>query len=344
MIYFSTGNPGPDLNGAVRAGRQPIQRVDRGARRRDRQIPLAFSRVHHDLWDYDAPNPVVLFDARYDGRMRKGLAQVGKTGFTYILDRTTGEPLIGIEERAVPQEPRQATAATQPYPDRRRRRAAGSGHRPRRLQARERRPYLHAVLGEARAHEAARYGRRELAAELLRSGDPSPLCLRPRRARRLQQQRRDRLHDADAGRPLSRGYLQTLGRARARHFFGRGRQDQQARVAAAVGGDVLQRLDRHGRRPVFVGRNDSRFTALDKTNGDLLWDFATDAAVHATASTFEHDGQQYVIVLAARDRSSRARSTATAYGCSRSTGSSWRSRSHRPSGAAPSQPRTDAGD
>ena len=42
---------------------------------------------------------------------------------------------------------------------------------------------------------------------------------------------------------------------------------------------------------IFVGRNDSRFTALDKTNGDLLWDFATDAAVNATASTFEHDGQ-----------------------------------------------------
>ena len=75
-----------------------------------------FQEIHHDLWDYDAPNPVVLFDAEYAGRMRKGLAQVGKTGFTYILDRTTGEPLVGIEERPVPQEPRQATAATQPYP------------------------------------------------------------------------------------------------------------------------------------------------------------------------------------------------------------------------------------
>ena len=34
----------------------------------------------------------------------------------YILDRITGEPLVGIEERLVPQEERQATAATQPYP------------------------------------------------------------------------------------------------------------------------------------------------------------------------------------------------------------------------------------
>jgi glucose dehydrogenase len=34
----------------------------------------------------------------------------------YLLDRTNGKPLIGIEERPVPQEPRQKTAKTQPYP------------------------------------------------------------------------------------------------------------------------------------------------------------------------------------------------------------------------------------
>ena len=75
-----------------------------------------FQQVHHDIWDYDAPNPVVLFDVRIGGVLRKGLAEVGKTGWAYILDRETGKPLIGIEERPVPQEPRQATAATQPYP------------------------------------------------------------------------------------------------------------------------------------------------------------------------------------------------------------------------------------
>jgi len=39
------------------------------------------------------------------------LVQVSKTGWAYIPDRETGEPLIGIEERLVMQEPRQATAA-----------------------------------------------------------------------------------------------------------------------------------------------------------------------------------------------------------------------------------------
>ena len=75
-----------------------------------------FQQVHHDLWDYDSPSPVVLFDINYKGRMRKALAEPGKTGWVYILDRTNGKPLIGIVERPVPQEPRQATAKTQPYP------------------------------------------------------------------------------------------------------------------------------------------------------------------------------------------------------------------------------------
>ena len=50
---------------------------------------------------------------------------------------------------------------------------------------------------------------------------------------------------------------------------------------------------------MFVGRNDGRLTALDKTNGDLLWEFQTDAGLNSTATTFEHDGEQYVVALAA---------------------------------------------
>jgi glucose dehydrogenase len=72
--------------------------------------------VHHDIWDYDAASPVVLFATVVDGEPRKGIAEAGKTGWVYILDRTNGKSLIGIDERPVPQEPRQKTAKTQPYP------------------------------------------------------------------------------------------------------------------------------------------------------------------------------------------------------------------------------------
>ena len=50
---------------------------------------------------------------------------------------------------------------------------------------------------------------------------------------------------------------------------------------------------------IFVGRSDGRFTALDSSNGQSLWQFQTDAGVAASASTFEHQGRQFVVVLSA---------------------------------------------
>ena len=61
-----------------------------------------FQQVHHDIWDYDAPSPVVLFDIEIDGEMRRALAEPSKTGWVYILDRATGEPLLGIDRVADP--------------------------------------------------------------------------------------------------------------------------------------------------------------------------------------------------------------------------------------------------
>jgi quinohemoprotein ethanol dehydrogenase len=116
LLYFSTGNPGPSLGGAVRPGNNlftdSIVAVDLATGK----YRWHFQEVHHDLWDYDAPNPIILFEASFGGALRKGLAQAGKTGWVYILDRVTGEPLLGIPETPVPQEPEQATSATQPMP------------------------------------------------------------------------------------------------------------------------------------------------------------------------------------------------------------------------------------
>jgi glucose dehydrogenase len=58
----------------------------------------------------------VLFDAEFDGEAGKAIAQTSKTGWTYVLDRETGEPLPPIEDEPVPQDPVQKTAATQPIP------------------------------------------------------------------------------------------------------------------------------------------------------------------------------------------------------------------------------------
>ena len=49
----------------------------------------------HDLHDWDATEPFVLVDANYRGPPRKLLLQANRNGFFYVLDRTTGEFLLG---------------------------------------------------------------------------------------------------------------------------------------------------------------------------------------------------------------------------------------------------------
>src|SRR5262252_3551340 len=116
LIYFATGNCAPNHDGSMRAGDNLFCASMMALRAKTGEYVWHFQQVHHDLWNYDAASPVVLFDTVIDGQPRKGIAEAGHTGWVYILDRTNGQPLIGIEERPVPQEPRQKTAKTQPYP------------------------------------------------------------------------------------------------------------------------------------------------------------------------------------------------------------------------------------
>ena len=116
LIYFATGNCGPDYDGSVREGDNLFCASIMALNAKTGQYAWHFQEVHHDIWDYDSASPVVLFDTVIDGQTRKGIAEAGKTGWVYILDRTNGKPLIGIDERPVPQDPRQKTAKTQPYP------------------------------------------------------------------------------------------------------------------------------------------------------------------------------------------------------------------------------------
>jgi len=116
MLYFSTGNTAPDFNGSEREGDNLFADSIVALDAESGDYRWHFQQVHHDIWDYDSPSPVVLFDIEIDGRERKALAEPSKTGWVYVLDRTNGEPLIGIEERRVPQEPRQKTSPTQPFP------------------------------------------------------------------------------------------------------------------------------------------------------------------------------------------------------------------------------------
>ena len=65
-----------------------------------------FQTIHHDLWDADPPAPPGLLDIVRNGRRVPAMALTTKSGYMYILNRETGQPIFGVEERPVPSERR----------------------------------------------------------------------------------------------------------------------------------------------------------------------------------------------------------------------------------------------
>ena len=96
LIYFATGNCGPDYDGSMREGDNLFCASMVALNAKTGEYAWHFQQVHHDIWDYDAASPVVLFDTVINGQPRKGIAEAGRTGWVYILDRTNGKPLIGM--------------------------------------------------------------------------------------------------------------------------------------------------------------------------------------------------------------------------------------------------------
>ena len=74
--------------------------------------------MHHDLWDYDIASPPILFDIHRDGKLIPAIGVGSKTGNFFVLDRVTGKPVFGVEERQVPQSDVEGEKAspTQPFP------------------------------------------------------------------------------------------------------------------------------------------------------------------------------------------------------------------------------------
>jgi alcohol dehydrogenase (cytochrome c) len=95
LVYWGTGNPGPDYNGDVRRGDNlysaSLVALDAATGKRK----WHFQFTPHDTHDWDANHVPVLIDADFRGRQRKLVAVANRNGFFYVLDRATGEFLLG---------------------------------------------------------------------------------------------------------------------------------------------------------------------------------------------------------------------------------------------------------
>lgn len=118
VLYLGVGTPSNDYYGGHRLGDNLYAESLLAVDARTGALLWHYQTVHHGLWDYDLPAPPVLYEATVDGRSIDAVAIVGKTGFVYAFDRTTGEPIWPIEERPVPGSavPGEVAAATQPFP------------------------------------------------------------------------------------------------------------------------------------------------------------------------------------------------------------------------------------
>ena len=94
--------PEPGLLWRRAEGRQSIRQFDCGAAGGTGERVWHFQTVHHDLWDYDVAAPPILFDVHREGRTIPAVASGPKNGNFFILDRTTGKPIFGVEERSRP--------------------------------------------------------------------------------------------------------------------------------------------------------------------------------------------------------------------------------------------------
>src|SRR5690606_20196015 len=77
-----------------------------------------FQVTHHDIWDLDLHTAPVLLTVKKDGKSIPAVAVMNKTAMLFLLNRVTGEPIFGVEERPVPPSsiPTEAAWPTQPFP------------------------------------------------------------------------------------------------------------------------------------------------------------------------------------------------------------------------------------
>jgi quinoprotein glucose dehydrogenase len=118
IVYMPFGAPSWDRYGGDRHGNNLFSTSLVAADANTGAYLWHFQVVHHDIWDADLAGAPALIDVRHDGRTIPAVAVINKVGLLFLLDRVTGTPIYGVEERPVPpsQVPHERTSPTQPFP------------------------------------------------------------------------------------------------------------------------------------------------------------------------------------------------------------------------------------
>lgn len=119
LVYLPTTSASNDFFGGERPGNNEYSTSVVALRGATGEVAWHFQTTHHNVFDYDIPSRPMLIDYPVNGEMVPALVQNTKMGMIFIFNRATGEPLVPIEERPVPQDGAvegEVLSPTQPFP------------------------------------------------------------------------------------------------------------------------------------------------------------------------------------------------------------------------------------
>ncbi|MFK7734804.1 MAG: pyrroloquinoline quinone-dependent dehydrogenase [Pirellulaceae bacterium] len=118
LVFAGLGSAAFDFYGGDRPGENLFANCTVALNAGSGERVWHFQTLHHDLWDHDLPIYPNLVAVQHDGKRIDAVAQVTKTGYVFLFDRETGQPLFEVQEQPAPASDVEGEAAwpTQPVP------------------------------------------------------------------------------------------------------------------------------------------------------------------------------------------------------------------------------------
>ena len=272
LVYWGTGNPGPDYNGDVRIGDNLYADSALALDGDTGDLSWYFQFTPHDVHDWDAIQIPVLTDLEVDGRVRKVMMWANRNAFFYVIDRETGEYLSGTP------------FAKQTW-------AEGLDENGRPIRRPNTFPTPEGVLvapdasGGTNWQSPAYSPRTELFYVMAFDGE-AEFYIRDEEyidGERFTGGGQQRMLPIDSYTSAVRAIDPRTGNRRWEYQV----QPQTWSGLLSTAGDI-----------VFGGTVDGYFYALDAVSGEELWHISLGAEVRAAPMTYAVDGQQYVAIAA----------------------------------------------
>jgi alcohol dehydrogenase (cytochrome c) len=266
LIYWGTGNPHPVLAGIVRAGSNLYTCSIVALNADTGKLVWYYQPSPHDTHDWDAVETPVLFDAEFQGRTRKLLAQASRNGYFFLLDRASGEHLL--TSRFVPTDW-----------------ASGLDLKGQPISNREKEPQLDGSLVQAYEEGATNW--------MAPSFDPETQLFYVNALRgftvyylSLNASKKPEGHQGGASSPLwSQAHLVAIDYKTGQIRWSRNAGEGEGHPGILTTAGHL----------LFTGDVLGNLLALDPDNGQTLWHVNAGGTLGSSPMTYELDGRQYVI-------------------------------------------------